>query len=81
MYCQLIRRELAAQALDYIPVDFHYMQMIERPQQRPGQGTQPRTDFNQEIAVIRTNRGNDFRYGAGIDEEVLAETLAGNVLH
>jgi hypothetical protein len=81
VYCQLVPGELLLQALDYITVDFHHVQMIERPQQRSGQGAQSWSNLHHEVAALRMDRGNDSGYGSPIDEEVLAETLARNVLH
>jgi hypothetical protein len=79
--CKFVPGELLLQALDYIPVDFHHVQMIERLQQRSGQGAQSWSNLYHEVAALGTDRGNDCGYGRRVDEEVLAETLARNVLH
>jgi hypothetical protein len=81
VYCQLIPSELLLQVLDYIPVNFHHVQMVDRLQQRPFQGGQSRTDLHQEVIAGGMDSANDVRNNLGIDEKILTETLAGNMLH
>jgi len=78
---QFFPGKLLTQAFGQITVEFHYMQMIERLQQRPSQCAEPGSDFNQKIIPGGMDCANDVRYDLRINKKILAEALARNVPH
>jgi hypothetical protein len=57
------------------------MQLSDRGQQGPGQGTEARADFDQAFAGRGVDRGNDSRDCGLVGQKVLAEPLTRLVFH
>ena len=76
---QPFRREALPKSRNQVAVDLDHLQMVDAFQQRAGDGTQPRSDFDQGVARTRGNRVHNLLDDAGRDKEVLPKPLPGSV--
>jgi hypothetical protein len=79
VHSELVCGVAIAQAPTQVPVDLDDMQVIEARQQRRGQRPQTRTDFDDMIASLWIDGGDDALDHRRIGEKVLAESFPRNV--
>ena len=70
---------LFLQACNQVAVDLDDMQMIQPGQQGFGERPQPGAYLDHGVGALRVNRRDDGGNDAAIDQEVLPETLAGDM--
>ncbi len=73
------RRVLLVQAGDQVAVDFDDVQMIEARQQRLGNCPEAGADFDDRVAALRIDGGDDGIDDAAVNQEILPESFAGDV--
>ncbi len=72
---------MGAQPRGKVPVQLDHGQVAQTLDQRLRQGRQARTDLHHRLTSPGINRLHDRVDDAAIGQEVLAEALAGDVLH
>ena len=72
---------MTAQTLGQITVQLNHRQMTQTLHQRLGQCCQTRTNLHHALTRAWINRTDNGINDAAVDQEVLAKTFTGNVLH